>query len=59
MTDFERERIMKMKEIRYLHRCPKCKKKVFPRMWGEPADSGMRWCPECLKGEAGMFWREL
>lgn len=59
MTD--KERIMNtMVGESFLSICPHCESIVYARRRRNPyamGDSNMRWCPKCLKGEAGCFWR--
>ena len=63
LKEFERKRIMNMIKDDTLCICPDCKKEVYPRyiryMLGLTFRSNLYWCPKCLKGKAGIFWREV
>ena len=65
LKQFEKDRIMNMQEDTHYCICPNCKLHVFPRFVnysvkiGYPYKSNLYWCPICLKGEAGIFWREV
>jgi len=65
LKSFERKRIMNMAKSDYCYICSNCKSYVFPRYidyssyYYYPYKSGLYWCPKCLKGNAGIFWREI
>jgi len=61
LRKFEKERIMNMEELTYKYLCPNCKRTVYPRRrnYFPNEYSGLLWCPLCLRGKAGIFWREV
>ena len=65
LRELNRKNIMKMVEDTHYCICPNCRQHVFPRFvkypyWvGYPYKSGLYWCPKCLKGKAGIFWRKI